>query len=135
MRAGPCLATAALILSACAAVSQRGGQRIAISTNPSAASCRVDKAGAHLADIAATPAYIVIGGSAADLLVTCSKPGYQTVVFVQQPHLLRPRTGNVVVSRTIGAIIDGVSGGIYEYPGEIALDLSPRTAGGNASPY
>jgi hypothetical protein len=123
------------MLSGCAVSAQQAGERVVISTNPPGAYCRLDRVGVHLADLPATPGYVVIDAAAADLLITCAKPGYQTMTLSQPAHALRPRTGNVVVSRFAGAIIDGVSGGIYEYPGEIALDLQPRSAGGNAVPY
>jgi hypothetical protein len=125
---------AAFTLSGCGIAAEREGQHILISTNPPTAMCKVDRTGARLADVVRTPGYVLVGKSSADLLVTCTKAGYQTVTLVQPAHPIRPRTGNVVVSRGSGAVIDAATGGDYAYPGEIALDLQPRTAGGNALP-
>jgi hypothetical protein len=135
MRVVPCLTATALTLSACALTSKQSGQAISILTDPPAAACKVDRVGAHLADVVSTPGTIVIARSSGDLLVTCSKPGYQTVTLLQPPHLWRPHTGNLVVSRGTGAILDAATAGYYLYPSEVALDLPARTAGGTAVPY
>jgi len=129
------LSSVALLLAACAPGAEQSGQRIAITTNPPGAACSVARVGAPLASIANTPGSILVGPGRADLLVTCAKPGYQTITLSQPAHPLRPRTGNVVISRGVGALLDTATGGYDVYPGEIALDLQPRNAGGNAAPY
>ncbi|HZT88124.1 MAG TPA: hypothetical protein VFA12_09150 [Stellaceae bacterium] len=135
MRFSRCLGVAALALSACTARLTSGPETILISTNPPGASCKVERQGARLADLPATPGVVVVPRTSFDVLVTCWKPGYQTVTLFEPPQLLRPKTGNVVVNHAFGAATEAATGGIYRYPNEVALDLIPRSAGGIAVPY
>lgn len=75
-RIGSCIA-AGWILAGCANAPPRpADEQVLVRTEPGAASCRLLQSGAHVAEIAATPAVATVPRRKGSLEVVCSKPGY-----------------------------------------------------------
>jgi hypothetical protein len=80
--------------------------------------------GATLGQVASTPGSIRVDKSKNDLMVTCSKPGYQTASIAQSPKFVGTTFGNIILGGGVGAIVDASTGANYEFPAQITLDLA-----------
>ena len=63
------------MLSACATLVNGSSQNVTVSTNPPGASCTLDRVGARIGAIPATPGSVRLDKSKNDLSVTCAKGG------------------------------------------------------------
>lgn len=124
------LLISALPLIGCATIIEGGGQSVAISTTPAGAMCSVDRAGTHLADVAATPGSVRIDKSKNDLTIACSKPGFQKASITQTPKFVGTTFGNILVGGVVGVVVDAASGANYVYPAEVKLEMAAATEGG-----
>ncbi len=59
-----------------------------------------------------------------DLVVTCSKPGYETASITQSPKFVGTTFGNILLGGGIGVIVDASTGANYEYPAQINLEMA-----------
>ena len=98
---------------------------MSVSTNPAGALCNVDRGGAHLGTIAATPGSLRVDKSKADVTVSCSKEGYQTASVSQSPKFVGTTFGNILLGGVVGVVVDAASGANFEYPAEVRVDLAP----------
>ena len=98
---------------------------MSVSTSPAGALCNVDRGGAHLGTIAATPGSLRVDKSKADVTVSCSKEGYQTASVSQSPKFVGPTFANILLGGGVGVVVDAASGANFEYPAEVRVDLAP----------
>jgi hypothetical protein len=119
---------ACLGVAGCATVFEGTSQSVQITTTPPGARCFVDREGARLGEIGSTPGSMHLDKSKNDIVVTCSKPGYQTATVAQSPDFQGTTFGNIVLGGGIGAIADAASGANYEYPKQVLLSLAPTEA-------
>lgn len=117
-----------VLLSGCATIMEGTSQSVAIATAPAGALCNVDRAGAHLGTVAATPGSLRLDKSKNDLSVSCTKDGYQPASLTQSPKFVGTTFGNIVAGGLIGVAVDAASGANYEYPAEVRLDMAPAVA-------
>ena len=116
------------LLSACATIVNGGSQTVTLSTTPPGAACTVDRMGARVGAVAQTPGSLRVEKSKNNLMVTCSKPGFQTATVTKPPSFGRETFGNIVAGGVIGAVVDAASGANYRYPGDIRLDMVAEPA-------
>lgn len=113
-----------VMLSACATLVNGSSQNVTVSTNPTGASCTLDRVGARVGAIPATPGSVRLDKSKNDLSVTCAKDGYQTATTVHAPSFGGATFGNLIAGGVIGVVVDAASGANYSYPDDIRLDLA-----------
>jgi hypothetical protein len=87
--------------------------------------CSFARDGVTLGQVASTPGSIRVDKSKNDILVTCSKPGFQTASVAQSPRFVGTTFGNIVLGGGVGAIVDAASGANFEYPNQVVLQLAP----------
>lgn len=112
------------MLSACATLVNGSSQNVTVSTNPPGASCTLDRVGARVGAISATPGSVRLDKSKNDLSVTCAKDGYQTATVAHPPSFSGATFGNIIAGGVIGVVVDAASGANYSYPDDIRLDLA-----------
>jgi uncharacterized protein YceK len=118
----------ALGLSGCATIMEGTTQSVTITTAPPGAHCTIDREGARVGEVSATPGSIQLNKSGKDLAVTCTKAGYQTATIVQSPDFSGTTFGNIIIGGGIGAIADAASGANYKYPTPINVALATAMA-------
>lgn len=116
------------MLSACATLVNGSSQNVTVSTNPPGASCTLDRVGARVGAIPATPGSVRLDKSKNDLAVTCSKDGYQTATVAHPPSFSGATFGNIIAGGVIGVVVDAASGANYTYPDDIRIDLAANPA-------
>ncbi len=116
------------MLSACATLVNGSSQNVTVSTNPPGASCTLDRIGARVGAIPATPGSVRLDKSKNDLSVTCAKDGYQTATVSRAPSFGGATFGNIIAGGVIGVVVDAASGANYSYPDDIRVDLAASPA-------
>ena len=112
------------MLSACATLVNGSSQNVTVSTNPPGASCTLDRVGARVGAIPATPGSVRVDKSKNDLSVTCAKGGYQTATVAHPPSFGAATFGNIIAGGVIGVVVDAASGANYTYPDDVRVDLA-----------
>ena len=118
------LVAATVAVAGCATIFEGTSQSVQVSTTPPGARCFVDREGARLGEVGSTPGSIRLDKSKNDIVVTCSKEGYQTATIAQSPSFSGTTFGNIIVGGGIGAIADAASGANYQYPTQVLLTLA-----------
>ena len=117
---------AAVGVAGCATIMEGTAQSIAIQTTPPGATCTAIREGVTLGQVASTPGSIRVDKSKNDILVTCSKPGFQTASVGQSPRFVGTTFGNIILGGGVGAVVDAASGANFEYPNQVILQLAPE---------
>jgi hypothetical protein len=112
------------MLGACATLVNGTTQTVTVSTTPAAASCTLDRMGARVGAISATPGSVRLDKSKNDLAVTCSKDGFQTATVNHAPSFSGATFGNIIAGGVVGVIVDAASGANYSYPDDIRMDMA-----------
>lgn len=116
------------MLSACATLVNGSSQNVTVFTNPPGANCTLDRIGARVGAISATPGSVRLDKSKNDLSVTCAKDGYQTATVSRAPSFGAATFGNIIAGGVIGVVVDAASGANYSYPDDIRMDLAANPA-------
>ncbi|MDE0342079.1 MAG: translation initiation factor 2 [Deltaproteobacteria bacterium] len=120
------LVPAAALLGACASIVEGTDQSIAVSSHPSGAICILEREGGQIGVVNPTPGTVRIEKSTEDIMVRCSKPGYQDGIGVLVSEFEGMTAGNIIFGGVIGLAVDAGSGAMYYYPSSIMVDLPPE---------
>ena len=115
-----------LALSGCASIVSGSSQVVSVSTTPPGATCEVARRGAPLGVINATPGMVHIGKSAADLNVTCTKPGYETATAATPSSFNGWTFGNLILGGAIGIVVDVATGADFDYPPLVQVSMKAK---------
>lgn len=119
-----CLLTCVVILSGCASIIDGRSQEITVNTNPSGASCSLDRNGSPLGTIAPTPGSIYIEKTKYDILIKCDKTGYDQATYMNKSGSEGATWGNIVAGGFIGWGVDSATGADNKYDSPINITLS-----------
>lgn len=96
---------------------------VTLSTNPAGATCALDRNGERVGAVATTPGSVRVGKSRHDLVVACTKEGYQPATTTASSSFTGTTFGNILAGGLVGAPVDAASGANSRYPSEVKLDL------------
>lgn len=118
------------LLPACATIVEGTSDNVTLSSNPAGATCTIDRNGERVGAVSATPGTVQIDKSRRDLLVGCSKEGYQTATTTAHPRFTGTTFLNFILGGVPGFVIDAMSGANHRYPAEVKVDLveNPKPA-------
>lgn len=130
-----CLLGLPLLLANCASVIEGTSQVITVNSIPPGATCRLDRDGAQLGTVDATPGSVTVKPKTAqDILVTCEKPGFQAAAYLDKSDTAAATFGNILAGGVIGAIVDRSNGASYKYESTVSLTLAPAAPPGRPLP-
>lgn len=112
------------MLSACATLVSGTDQTVTVATNPAGATCMLDRMGARVGAISATPGSVRVDKSRNDLAVTCSKEGYQTATTMHSSTFNGATFGNIIAGGLVGVVVDAASGANFTYPANVQMQLA-----------
>src|SRR5262249_22632932 len=121
-------AVLALGLGGCATIVEGTSQNIMIATAPPGAACTVQRQGQQIAGVIATPGNIHIDKSKNDLVVTCTKEGYEPTTMVYSSTFNGMTFGNLIVGGVAGAVVDASTGASYNYPQQVSIAMPTAVA-------
>ena len=119
------LPLAALILvSGCASIISGTTQEVAVNSSPDGATCDITRQGVRLQQVV-TPASAMVQRTNRDLLVSCTKPGYQAATATD-PSGVEPWVfGNLLAGGVIGLVVDLSTGAVNKYASPASIVLQP----------
>jgi len=141
------LAGAALTLSACATVFEGTSQEISVVTNPAGAMCVFERQGMEVGRIVNTPGTANIRKSKYDIIVKCTKDGYQEAAYLNHSGTTATIAANVaadlILTAGLSSIVDSADGADNKYDSAVNISLipnapvnvRPNAAAANLTPY
>ncbi|MEI7609998.1 MAG: hypothetical protein WCJ64_21660 [Rhodospirillaceae bacterium] len=115
----------ALSLGACSSIIDGTTQEIVINTNPPGADCALNRKGIPVARVNPTPGAATIKKTKNDIVVICTKAGYQPASYINRSGSAGATFGNIVAGGLIGWGIDSASGADNKYDSPVTITLPP----------
>ncbi len=115
-------------LPGCATIVHGNSQNLTVTTNPPGAACRLEREGVALGVVAPTPGTVRIEKSKNDIVVTCTRDGFDATTRRHASEFGGTTFGNVIVGGLIGVAVDAASGANFPYHPEVVLNLQPPGA-------
>jgi hypothetical protein len=113
-------------LPGCSKISGGATQSVSITTPPvNGATCILTSAAGTFTVI--TPGNATIAKSIGDLTVACDKAGFQHAAQTVQSHISTASAGSLTADGIVRLGLDAATGGIYTYPAQIVVPMSPLT--------
>jgi len=117
-------------LLGCATLLEGTSQEILVSTNPSGATCTLEREGQVIASINATPGAALVKRRKQDITVRCKKDGFQEATYVNDSGLASGAVaGNVaadlLLTAGLSSIVDSASGADNQYENTVNVTMIP----------
>ena len=125
----PLALLALLLTSACATVTTGTTQSVTITSEPTGATCRLERDGATVGVVNPTPGSITISRSTRDLTVRCERPGNQPGIRTISASFQAMTLGNIILGGVVGIVVDAASGAVGQYEPNIHVVLPPGQFG------
>ena len=117
----------ALASTACATIVNGTSQDLYVETQPEAAACKIDRQGATVGMVNPTPGKTSIPRHKDNIVVSCTRDGYETSNEVLAANFSGATFGNLLLGGFVGVVIDASSGANNKYPEKITVILTPAT--------
>ena len=124
---------ALLFTSACATITTGTTQSMTVTSEPTAAICRLEREGTTVGVVNPTPGTVTISRSSRDLSVRCEKPGYQPGLRTISASFQAATLGNILLGGVVGIVIDAASGAVGQYEQNLHVVLPPGQLGLSAT--
>src|SRR5690348_10821126 len=126
--------TCAAALSGCGTITQGTSQEIAITSNPSGGHCELTRKGEHVATLDKTPGTVKVDKTKNDILLTCTKDGFQEASTNLESGYGAGTFGNIILGGGIGWAIDSATGADNKYPSSASVQFIPVSQIAPAAP-
>lgn len=118
------------ILAGCATLLEGTSQEILVSTNPTGATCTLEREGQVIATINATPGAALVKRRKQDITVRCKKDGFEEATYVNDSGLASGAVaGNVaadlLLTAGLSSIVDSASGADNQYENNVNITMIP----------
>ena len=123
----------ALACSACATVVGGTTQDVYIESEPSGATCKVDRLGANVAVVNPTPGRVNVSRSKETMIVSCTRDGYEQSNEVLVASFTGATVGNIIAGGVVGIIVDAASGANNKYPDRVLVVMTPAAFADDAA--
>ena len=122
-----CGAAMLALLGGCATIIEGSDQSIMISTNPTAATCILERDGVTIATVSPTPGTASVTKSRDPIAVRCNKDGFDEGVSALSSDFEGMTFGNILFGGLVGVAVDAGSGAMNKYPETISVVLPPKS--------
>jgi hypothetical protein len=114
------------LTSACSTVVEGTSQSITVSSEPAGAQCFIEQAGDIVGRVT-TPGSATIGKSKNDLVISCSKDGYESVKVKNRADMAITSLGNMAFYQLgfLGSAVDSATGASNKYDSKVFVTLIP----------
>lgn len=124
-----------LMTTACATITSGTSQPITITSEPAQAVCQLERDGALVGAVSATPGTVTVSRSTKNLSVRCERSGYAAGLSAVPANFQAMTLGNLLVGGLIGVAVDAASGAMGEYPANVHVTLTAAQPGGGTNWY
>ena len=127
--AGRLVAVVALgiVASACATVVGGTTQDVLVESQPPGAECKIDRVGATIGFVKATPGRVNVSRSKDDVIVSCTREGYEQSNEVLVSSFTGATVGNLLLGGLVGVMVDAASGANNKYSDRVLIVLTPAS--------
>lgn len=115
----------ALGSGACATIVNGTTQDLYVESHPEGAACKIDRQGATVGMVNPTPGKATIPRHKDNVVVSCSRDGYEQSNDVLASSFSGATFGNLLLGGIVGVVIDSSSGANNKYPEKIVVVLMP----------
>jgi uncharacterized protein YceK len=115
-----------LFISGCSSIVEGTSQEVLINTNPAGANCSLNRQGFSIARVDPTPGSATIKKTKYDIIVSCTKDGYQEATYINKSGSAGATVGNILLGGGIGWAIDSAAGADNKYDSPINITLVPN---------
>lgn len=112
--------------SGCATLVKGTDESVTVMTEPSGATCALDRDGHSIAMIKATPETVEVDRDKDDIVITCDLEKFETTVGRLESEFGGATLGNILLGGVVGLAVDAASGANNEYPDSITLVMMPK---------
>jgi hypothetical protein len=85
----------------------------------------MERGGAPIGTVSATPGNVTISRASGEISVRCERRGYQPGTVAMRASTEPMTHGNAFIGGLVGIAIDAASGAIMRYPGSVHVTLTP----------
>lgn len=117
-----------VVLGGCSTIVDGTSQTLGVNTNPADASCVFLRNGQQIAKIDPTPGTVMVEKTKHDIIVECTKDGYQKATFINKSDVNAATFGNILIGGGVGWAIDSATGSDNKYQATVSLTLVPEEA-------
>ncbi|WP_366554845.1 hypothetical protein [Aquibaculum sediminis] len=117
------------LTSACSSIVEGTSQTVTINSDPSGATCSLERGGSVVAVVNPTPGSVSLGKSKDHVSVNCEKEGYQKAAAPLDSSFQGMTFGNVLFGGLIGVAVDASTGAMHKYPSSVMVLLPPEEFG------
>lgn len=119
-----------LSLGGCSSIVQGTDQEIAVNTNPSGATCNLEREGNQIGAVLNTPGVATVSKTKHDITITCEKEGYQTATYLNDSGWESGSGAagialDVVLTLGISSAIDSATGADNKYESPVNITMVP----------
>ena len=114
-----------LTVTGCASIIEGTSQTITLNTNPPGADCALMREGVVIGRVTPTPGSVVIQKTKHDIMIACTKAGYQEATYLNHSGAAGATFGNIVLGGGIGWAINSASGADNKYDSPVNITLVP----------
>lgn len=115
------------LLGGCSTILEGRTQEITITTTPSGASCTLNREGAPIGTVRATPGSVTVDKNKYDIEVVCDLDGYERMTYLDESGTAAAVFGNILIGGAAGVDADTANGSRYKYDSSVTIALIPRT--------
>jgi hypothetical protein len=127
-RAVAAFAALGVALGGCATIIKGSTQSIVINTAPvNGANCILSSKEGNWPVV--TPGFVKVDKSKEDIVIRCTKPGYQDAMATIPSDFEGWTLGNLLIGGIIGLGVDASTGALNEYPHAFTVPMYPTTPG------
>ena len=123
----------ALACTACATVVGGTTQEVFIESEPTGATCKVDRLGANVGVVNPTPGRVNVSRSKETMIVSCNRDGYEQSNEVLVSSFTGATVGNILLGGVVGIVVDAASGANNKYPDRIMVVMTPASFANDAA--
>lgn len=121
-------------LSGCGTIVEGTHQDIAIATSPDGAHCDATRKGEAVGTINSTPGKLSVRKTKDDILLACSKTGFQNSSQYLHSGMAPGTFGNIIAGGVIGWGVDSATGADNKYPESVTVQLVPASGSAPTAP-
>ena len=119
-----------IALAGCSSITQGTTQNITVNTNPTGASCVLQRQGQEIGQVANTPGTVNVEKTKHDITIRCDKPGYQTATYINDSGWESGSGAagialDVILTAGISSAVDSATGADNRYESPVNMTLLP----------
>lgn len=115
-----------VLLSGCASIIDGRSEEIMVNTSPEGASCNMTRNSESLGTISPTPGSLYVEKTKYNILINCTKSGYEPASYINKSGSDDATWGNIVLGGFVGWGIDSASGADNHYDTPVNITLSKK---------